>query len=120
MKIAGKTRIIIYINTTQRGRHMGRTAFDGLIQRTVSRVKERNKLDGQITLNELFPDSFMKEHTQFFSIEELLEDGNFSFGPNEAVPAVEEDLDGHIFITTDFSSWEEMTDAAAGEYCARR
>jgi hypothetical protein len=98
---------------------MGRTVFDGLIQKTVARVKTENKLDEHIHLSELFPDSFMKKHTQFSSVEELFESDNFTCGPDEAMSSDEEDLNGHIFITTDFSSWEEMTDAAAREYCAK-
>lgn len=98
---------------------MGSTVYDSPIQRRVSQVKEKNKLDEHITIYELFPDSFIKEHTQFSSIEELFENGGFTFIPEGAAAADEEDLDGHIFITTDYCSWEEMADAAAREYCAR-
>jgi hypothetical protein len=94
--------------------------FNGSVQRTVLRVKKANNLDEHMLLSELFPDSFMKEHTQFSSIKEFLENGNFIYSSNEAIAAVdEEDLNGHIFITTDFNTWEEMTDAAAREYRAK-
>lgn len=96
---------------------MGRMIFNGSILKTLSRVIERYKLDEHILLSELFPDSFMEEHTRFFCIEELFESGFFICGPN-VKPADEEEIDGHIFIMTDFNTWEEMAEAAAQEYCA--
>ncbi len=96
---------------------MGQMVINNSILKTVSKVKERNGMDEHMLLSELFPDSFMKERTQYSSIEELFENGLFLSGPDQS--ADEEDIDGHIFITTDFSSWEEMAETAAKEYLAK-
>ncbi len=95
---------------------MAQMIINSPVLRTLSRAKEKNGIEERTLIGELFPDTFMKEHTRFSSIEELFESG--SFVSLNQTPS-DEDIDGHVFITTDFNSWEEMADAAAKEYCAK-
>lgn len=83
------------------------------IQQTVEDLGEERS----VTFEELFTRGFMVAHTNFSTIDELLEAGGFHADTNEEFEAIPEDaLDEHIARTTSFSSWEEMLGQATEQY----
>ena len=70
-----------------------------------------------VSFDELFTYSFMKDNTNFTSIDELLESGNFIVNSQEDFESLPEDeLDVHIANTTKFSTWDEMFSSASESY----
>jgi hypothetical protein len=74
------------------------------------------RIDGEnsIPFNELFPDNFMKQHTQYSSIEDMFNKSPFTIESSEDFAAIDDD-NWDIFIksSTNFESWKQMQDAAA-------
>ncbi|WP_407311388.1 hypothetical protein [Desulfosporosinus sp. SB140] len=70
-----------------------------------------------VTLSQIFTSQFMQLHTQFGSIEELLSSGGFEINSEEDYDAIpDRDIDAHVAVTTNFSTWKEMLIAAADAY----
>lgn len=70
-----------------------------------------------VSFEELFTYSFMKDNTNFTSIDELLKSGNFIVNSQEDFESLPEDeLDVHIANTTKFSTWNEMFSSASDLY----
>jgi hypothetical protein len=94
------------------------TGIDQL-QRKLSRLQTNAQaLDGkhEVPLSDLMPDSFIARHTQFSSLQEMID-----------ASAIEdpEDLSGeqwnsYVAANSQFSSWEEMQREAAGEWAKRK
>ncbi len=83
----------------------------------MQKAAEELETEQSIPFDELFTTSFMEEHTKFKSIYELLESGNFIVNSQEDFEAIpDSELDEHIKVVTDFSTWEEML-ASATELC---
>ncbi|WP_246029136.1 hypothetical protein [Paenibacillus humicus] len=85
--------------------------------------RQAKELEGrrEVTFEELFPPSFMIEHTNFSSFEELLEAGGFEVNSAEDFEAIPDDVfDQHIGKHTQFDSWENMQDSAVQEYAAKK
>lgn len=83
------------------------------LKQKVEKIGGENK----VTFEELFPDSFMTEYTQFQTIEAFFESGKFDIKSQEDFEALDEkDLDSHVVEFTDFNSWDEMVKASASEY----
>ena len=58
---------------------------------------------------DLFPGEFMKQYTEFESIQELLSSGGFFINSEEDYEAIpDQDIDAYIQKTTKFGSWREM------------
>lgn len=99
------------------------TGFDEL-QKTLNQMKQAvSELSGShnVPLVDLFPDTFMVEHTRFSSFGEMLESGGFSVNSQEEFDAIPQDLlDRHVAASTDFDSWESMVESGAQEYFARK
>lgn len=63
----------------------------------------------KVTLNELFPEEFMKNYTEFKDLDELQEESDFEIDSEEDFKNIpDEDWDEFIDENTEFSSWEEM------------
>ncbi|CEN21186.1 hypothetical protein [Paraclostridium sordellii] len=89
--------------------------MDSLDQMQQSAEQLANKQS--ISLDELFTYSFMKDNTNFTSIDELLKSGNFIVNSQEDFESLPEDeLDVHIANTTKFSTWNEMFSSASDLY----
>jgi hypothetical protein len=74
-----------------------------------------------VSFDELFPEKFMNQYTEFTSFDNFLEAGNFIVNSDEdfeAIPEVE--LDKHILSTTIFSSWEDMLSKATEIYALNK
>lgn len=70
-----------------------------------------------VSFEQLFPTSFMQEHSSFSTFDELLDAGGFIVQCQEdfdAIPIAE--LDKHISLTTDFKNWDDMFEQASVLY----
>lgn len=99
------------------------TGLDELQNKLKKMQQGARELNGthNVSFSELFPASFMKEHTSFSSIDELVAAGGFnveSASDFESIP--KDELDKHISSTTRFKSWKDMLDKAVTQYTARK
>jgi len=70
-----------------------------------------------ISFTELFTSDFMRQYTQYESIDELLSSGGFVVNSEEDYEAIpDEDIDAHVRRTTNFLSWKEMLTEAVEAY----
>ncbi|MGI6201034.1 MAG: hypothetical protein ACOYJA_09710 [Christensenellales bacterium] len=95
------------------------------LQKQLKQMEKKAKaLDGTHTLThaELFSRSFMKKHSSFETMDELLKAGGFVFESqqefDEAADAGK--LDQHIAATTNFPNWSEMCSAAAAHWAEKQ
>lgn len=73
-----------------------------------------------ITYDDLFKESFMREYTNFTSIDELFEAGGFHVESNEDLESLNKAaLDQHVQETTLFSSYREMEQKAYLKYLSK-
>lgn len=72
------------------------------------------KLEGQrsVPLAELMPDRFIRQHTNFQSLQAFLDASGIEDGQEIGSPAFSQFVATH----TRFRSWEEMTKAAGAEW----
>ncbi len=81
----------------------------------------KKKVDGFISFQELFPDSFVKKHSGFSSIGDLFEQGGFKYDTRVDSRAINEgQIDAFICENTDFESWADMKRAADAAYVKRK
>ena len=98
---------------------MSKNNFGDRIKKISKNAKELNG-SNEVSFVELFDKSFMNEHTNFSSFEELLESGNFIVNSPEDFEAIpDKEFDVHINTTTKFSSWEEMYSEAAADWALK-
>ncbi|MBW9157236.1 hypothetical protein [Clostridium tagluense] len=70
-----------------------------------------------VSFEDLFPSSFMEEHTNFLSFNKFLEAGKFIVNSQEDFEAIpDSELDSHVSKSTKFSSWEDMLGEATEEF----
>lgn len=73
-----------------------------------------NKLDeiggkNEVSFGELFPDRFIKTHTDFETLEDLFEESGYEVETAEDFDQIpQEDWDNFIESHTEFSSWQDM------------
>lgn len=75
---------------------------------------------GEISMNELFTDSFMKSYTEFDSLDEFFAESPWvveSESDFENIPA--DEIDAYVENRTDFESWDAMLRAGGREYVFR-
>ena len=83
----------------------------------VLETAEELKGTHSLQAEELFPPSFMREHTAFENVEDFLVDGDFDLEQDGGWDALaEKGLNQHVRDTTDFDTWAEMKDAATREW----
>lgn len=96
--------------------------IDGLdeLQRELRRMQQNaRKLDGkhEVSFDKLFTRSFMRKHTNYASLDALLEAGGFQAKTKKEFESIpEKELDSHIAKCTKFRSWEEMLGEATEAY----
>ena len=82
------------------------------IQRKIDELSSR-----EISISELFNDSFMKRHSSFSSFNDFLQAGGFVVNSKEDFAAISNVKFGeHISKTTDFDDWDEMRLFAVEQY----
>lgn len=75
----------------------------------------------EISLYELFDNSFMIQYTKFNSFDEFLKAGNFNVESNEDFEAIpENELDQHVANNSNFEDWQDMLDTAGTEYFSKQ
>jgi hypothetical protein len=96
--------------------------MDSLEER-LNQIEEniKMKVDGFIRFRELFPDSFIRDHSNYRSADELLEQGGFKSDKKNGFEAIDETrLDKFIGENTDFESWEAMKRAAGVDHVRKK
>ena len=94
------------------------------LQRQLKDLEQRAKsLHGehQVSFEELFPAEFMRKHTEFPSIGEMVAASGYKVETTddfEKIPAAE--WDAFVSKRTHFANWEEMHGKAAEEYFAKK
>jgi len=75
----------------------------------------------EVPFTELFNSSFMQRHTNFSTMEELIEVGGFKVETAEDFKAIpEQEWDEHIAKTTRFANWQEMMEKAGAEWAKKQ
>lgn len=83
--------------------------------------KNLEKIEGEqrVPLPELMPDSFIREHTNFQTLEAMLKAGGVeSLEDGERIDSAE--FSDFIGSRTRFPSWNALCEAAVGEWAARQ
>jgi len=88
---------------------------DSKLKKLQQKVKE---LSGQrkVPLPELMPDDFIREHTNFQTLQAMLD----ASGVENSEEIGNEKFSKFISTHTQFSTWEEMKNAAVTEYIKRK
>lgn len=97
--------------------------FDELQKELKKMQQAAQELEGKntVSFDELFTDEFMKKHSTFSSLDEMLDKSTFTVNSKEDFAAIpDEEWDTYVKTTTDFSSWEDMMSEAQGEYVASK
>ena len=83
--------------------------------------RKAEALNGEhkIPINELFTTSFMQQHTNFISIDALIEAGNFKVEPTDDLETIP-GWDEHIAKSTRFANWQEMMEQASAEWAKKQ
>jgi hypothetical protein len=94
------------------------------LQRKLEDLERRARsLSGEhaVTFDEIFPQSFMRRHTHYQTIQEMLDASPWKV-KNQADFAAIPDAPWDEFVqkSTRFRSWKEMQETAAEEYFARK
>ncbi len=99
------------------------TGFRELTKSLKTLEKNAKALHGQhkVTFTELFPREFMTRHTRASSFEELLKASPFVINSESDFKSIPDGpWDAYIRNATQFSSWQEMLQAATGEYSRKK
>ncbi|MCC7230620.1 MAG: hypothetical protein IT203_09530 [Fimbriimonadaceae bacterium] len=89
------------------------------LQRRLKDLERRSQsLDGthELSFAELFPDSFMRQHTQFATMQEMIDVGNIENGDDIHKP----EWCAFVAAHTNFDSWESMKSVAGQEWAKRK
>lgn len=74
----------------------------------------------EVTLGDLFNESFLTRHTKVSSIEEFFHSGQFDpHSLSEIVALEKKELDAHVRQMTSFQDWEGMLNQAVSELFAQ-
>jgi len=88
---------------------------DELVRKLEDLGQAAESLQGEhsVSLETLFPDEFISNHTDFATLEELLASSEFELSSQEAFEAIpDEAWDEFVKSASDFSSWQEMMESA--------
>ena len=90
------------------------------LQNKLHNLANRAKaIDGShnVPLSELLPARFLKTHTQFDSVEDMMSKSGFKIESSEDFKAIPDDQwDAFIRGHTKFSTWKEMLQLAAADW----
>ena len=74
-----------------------------------------------VSANDLFPPEFIKNYTDFDSIDSLFDKSGFKIEASQDIENIpEEQWDAFIYKHTKFTSWQQMKKFAFDEYCYQR
>lgn len=93
----------------------------GKKQKDLEQPSTNQNEEHQVSFIDLFSGDFMKNHTKFGSIGEMLESSGHkvdSIEDFEKIPTQE--WDAFVSKRTDFSNWEEMLKTAAEQYFSKK
>ena len=91
-------------------------SFDDLLKELQGQKSIQEDPD-QLSLSELFNDSFMSKHSNFNSFDAFLEKGSFEVKTQEDINNIPDELfDRHVARETKFADWKSMLDAATKEH----
>ncbi|WNQ12304.1 hypothetical protein MJA45_04450 [Paenibacillus aurantius] len=95
-------------------------SFDELLTELQGKKTVQDDPD-QVSLEQLFPDSFMEKHTRFPSFGEFMEAGSFPVKTHEDIRNLHRELlDRHVARQTDFTDWTAMLDRANREFAGMK
>lgn len=95
----------------------------GDLQRKLDDLQKKleSMQEQQVPLAELLDPAFMIKHTEFSSVEEMLERGGFSASNQEEFEQIpQEQLDEYVAAHTEFASWSDMLNTAGQEWVLGR
>lgn len=86
------------------------------IEKKMKKAKE--DVEGEVKLETLMNDKFMKNNTNYNSFEQMVEASELDFSTEEKSVNSLESNEWNSFVkeNTDFKSWEEMSTIAGREY----
>jgi len=77
--------------------------------------------ENEVSFGELFPDKFVKIHTNFKTLEGLFEESEYEVETQEDFEQIpQEKWDKFIENNTEFSNWKDMTEKAFQEWVSRK
>ena len=92
------------------------SGFDEL-ERKLEEISGEN----EVSFGELFPDSFIKTHTDFKTLEELFEESEYKVETQEDFEQIpQEGWDEFIENNTEFSNWKDMAGKAFQEWVSKK
>jgi hypothetical protein len=84
------------------------------------KLEAASKIKDTVSFGELFTESFMRKHSKFSDIEELIKSGGYSTDADEFKKIPDDEFDKFIKSSTDFDSWKDMQQSAANEWMAKK
>ncbi|MGG4146784.1 hypothetical protein ABEW34_27105 [Paenibacillus algorifonticola] len=91
-------------------------SFDDLLKELQGQ-KTNQEDPNEVSLHELFNDSFMSKHSSSSSFGQFLEKGNFQAETHEEIDNIPDELfDRHVARETEFADWKTMLDTATKTY----
>lgn len=92
--------------------------LEDAIHRLVDRVES---IGGEVPIEELFPEDFMRAYSEFKSFEEFIQESKWEVQTQEDFEEIpEEEFDEYVDTHTGFNDWETMLEAAGREYVMRQ
>jgi len=87
------------------------------LQRNIEKLSGEQK----VTFDILFPTSFMRKHTQFDSINDMVNKSAFKVESEEDFKNIpDKEWDDYVREKTSFQSWNEMLSKAGEEYLGKQ
>lgn len=99
------------------------TGLDNLQKRLQKLANDAQALDGShaVPLEELLNESFVRKHTQYSSLSEMIEKSGFDVKSPEDFKAIPDDeWDKYIKSITSFADWKAMLGKATEIWAAKR
>lgn len=90
------------------------TGLDQLQRKLEDLGRRAERLDGThtLTFELLFPDSFVRAHTRFATMQEMIDEG----GIDEAEDIEKPEWNSFVVANSNFESWEDMKSDAGAEW----
>jgi len=97
--------------------------LDDAIRKLSDLERKAAELDGEhsVPISDLFPDSFMAAHTDFTTIQDMLDASGFPASTPEEFSAIPDDQwDTFVASRTKFASWHAMLEAGTAEWVSHK
>ena len=100
---------------------MPKDGFDDLNKFLEKLEQNVSKAGGEMSLEDLFNEKFMKKYTEFNNIQDFFNNSPFEFETDEEFEQIDEkELDQYVAANTQFPSWEDMMVKAGQEELVRQ